>query len=325
MSNKILVTGAAGFIGSTLVRKLIEENEYEILGIDNFNDYYDSQLKRDRVSMLRDHSSKSNVSFNLVELDLRNSSNLEKLILDERPKIVCHLAAQAGVRYSIEYPHTYVENNITATINLLEACVKADINEFVFASTSSVYGLNETMPFTETTPIDSTISTYSSTKRACELLCYTYHNLYNINFRILRFFTVYGPWGRPDMALFLFTKAIIEGEPINIFNNGQMKRDFTYVDEIVKGFISSIKNNYKFEIFNLGTGRTIELMTYIEELESILGRSAEKVYLPMQKGDVSETWADISKAKEMLKYDPQISLSEGINEFVNWYKQYYNI
>ena len=247
------------------------------------------------------------------------------MITKYRPDTICHLAAQAGVRYSLKYPHSYVDNNISATINLLESARKNSVTDIIFASTSSVYGLSKDMPFSEEAPIDTPISTYSTTKRTCELLCHTYNNLYGIRFRILRFFTVYGPWGRPDMALFLFTKAILEGKSIDVFNHGRMQRDFTFVDDIVDGFILAIKSQFDFEIFNLGCGDPIELMHFIQILEKELGIEANKNMHPIQLGDVPATWADISKAGKMLGYKPKISVHEGINHFVSWYRGYYNL
>ena len=264
----ILVTGAAGFIGNNLSHELIKQNE-TVFCIDNFNEYYDPVLKKSRKKRLDNLHSEQNSSseYVFINLDLRDKESLFSFFEKYNPETVCHLAAQAGVRYSIDYPQTYVDNNITATVNLLEACNKYDVKDFIFASTSSVYGLNTVMPFNEKTSIDTTISTYSSTKRACELLCHTYNNLYGIRFRILRFFTVYGPWGRPDMALFLFTKSMLEGKPIQVYNHGQMKRDFTYVDDIVDGFISAIKLKSDFEVINLGCGKSVDLMDFIKSLE----------------------------------------------------------
>ncbi len=322
-NQNLLITGAAGFIGNNLAYKLLDIG-YNIFCIDNFNKYYDLNLKILRKERLLNKSKNSESAvFHFEKLDLRDKEAVFKFIKDKNIEKVCHLAAQAGVRYSIEYPQTYVDNNITATINLLEACKENGVTDFIFASTSSVYGLSQEMPFNEETSIDSTISTYSSTKRACELLCHTYNNLYGIKFRILRFFTVYGPWGRPDMALFLFTKAINEGNPISVFNNGNMKRDFTYIDDIVNGFLLAIENTSSFEIFNLGSGKSVELIEYIEVLEKILGVEAKKIMEPMQPGDVRETLADISKSKKILNYEPKFDIEIGVQNFVEWYKKYY--
>jgi len=319
----VLITGAAGFIGNNLAYELLRQGK-SILCIDNFNEYYDPNLKllrKERLIKLEGENVNSNLHFK--RLDLRYKKDVFSFFEEYKFETVCHLAAQAGVRYSIEYPQTYIDNNITATINLLEACKEYNVKDFVFSSTSSVYGLNTDMPFDEQTAIDSTISTYSSSKRACELLCHTYNKLYDIKFRILRFFTVYGPWGRPDMALFLFTKAIINGSPINLFNEGRMKRDFTYIGDIVSGFISAIENKFSFEIINLGSGECIKLEDYVSALEEKLGINAEKVMLPMQPGDVEETWADISKAKKLLNYNPRVQIKEGISNFVDWYNKNY--
>lgn len=325
-SGRLLITGAAGFIGNNLSHKLLEQGN-SIYCIDNFNKYYDPNLKKSRQKRLDNLSGDLGLSsekYIFEKLDLRDQTAVFSFFEKYSPDTVCHLAAQAGVRYSIEYPQTYVDNNIMATINLLEACKKFNVKDFIFASTSSVYGLNKEMPFTEKTPIDTTISTYSSTKRACELLCHTYHNLYGLRFRILRFFTVYGPWGRPDMALFLFTKAILKGEPIEVYNKGLMKRDFTYIEDIVNGFISAIKTKLDFEIINLGSGNSIELMYYIKTLETKLGLVSRKIMRPMQQGDVAETWADISKARKLLNYNPEVQIEEGISNFVDWYKNHYD-
>ena len=265
------------------------------------------------------------IKFRFERLDLKNKAELEAILLKFNPSVVCHLAAQAGVRYSLENPGSYVEDNISATLNLLEISRKLGVKDFIFSSTSSVYGLNQDIPFSENAKIDSTISPYASTKMACELLCHTYHYLYGIRFRILRFFTVYGPWGRPDMALFIFTKSIIEGKPINVFNSGDMQRDFTYISDIVNGFISAIDKKYKFEVFNLGSGRTVKLENFIKLLEDSLGEKAIKEYLPLQAGDIPSSLSDISKAREMLGYNPKFDIANGIDEFVSWYRNYYNI
>ena len=327
LGRKILVTGAAGFIGSHLALELLKEGN-SVICIDNFNEYYDPLLKRQRKKRIDDYVTNNNVKssrYFFAELDLLDFDSLSKLNELHQPQVICHLAAQAGVRYSIKYPHTYLDNNITATVNLLEISKEKKIHDFILASTSSVYGLSEDMPFTEDTPIDSTISTYSTTKRSCELLCHTYNNLFGINFRILRFFTVYGPWGRPDMALFKFTKAIYQGKPIEIYNYGDMCRDFTYVDDIVSGFTNSIEANHKFEIINLGCGNPIGLMDFIKTLEDVIGREAIKDMKDMQPGDVNKTWADISKARNLLNYKPKVQIREGISNFVKWYNKYYDI
>ena len=324
MSNnsKFLVTGAAGFIGSSLSYKLISEGESTV-GIDNLNEYYNPVLKKARIARLQKHSSSDLFQFEVM--DLRDKDAVMNLVEMTKPTAICHLAAQAGVRYSLKYPHSYVENNISATINVLEAARLNGVKDIILASTSSVYGLNTEMPFNEDLSIESTISTYSASKRACELLCHTYHHLYGIRVRILRFFTVYGPWGRPDMALFLFTKAMLNNEPIDIFNRGKMSRDFTYIDDIVEGFVSAISCEKEFEIINLGCGQPIELMNFIEILEKELGIEAKKNFLPIQPGDVSATWANISKAKNLLDYKPKVGVNVGISNFVKWYKEYHKL
>ena len=316
MNKKCLVTGSAGFIGSNLSAKLINEG-YEIICVDNFNEYYDVNLKKARVSSL------INAPSQVINLDLRDADKFDSLVKEFKPEVICHLAAQAGVRYSLDNPHSYIDNNITATINVLEAAKQNHVKDFIFASTSSVYGLSEDMPFSEKENINSTISTYSSTKRACELLCHTYSHLYGTRIRILRFFTVYGPWGRPDMALFLFTKSILENRPIKVYNNGNMKRDFTYIDDIVDGFISSIGIQSNFEIINLGCGKSVDLLYFINVLENTLQLEANKEFLPIQPGDVPETFADISKAKKLLNYNPKVTIEEGIPKFVDWYMNFY--
>jgi len=326
-SKSCLVTGAAGFIGSHLAKKLLDEG-YSILCIDNFNEYYDPSIKRARKSEIDKKALSLKLdkdSYDFKEIDLRDQNTLENLIESFRPDTICHLAAQAGVRYSLEYPHSYIDNNISAFVNLLEAAKKYKIRDVILASTSSVYGLNKDMPFHEEISIDSTISTYAATKRAGELLCHTYHKLYGINFRILRFFTVYGPWGRPDMALFKFTRKILAKQPIQVYNYGNMKRDFTYIDDIVRGFYLAVENSLPFEIINLGCGNPQDLMKFIEVLEENLGIESMKEMLPMQPGDVESTWADITKAKKLLNYEPQVPIEEGVKNFVNWYKEYFDL
>tara|TARA_B100002052_G_C15867581_1_gene593075 strand:+ start:1357 stop:2361 length:1005 start_codon:yes stop_codon:yes gene_type:complete len=321
-NRKILVTGAAGFIGFSLCRELLSK-KVDIIGIDNFSDYYNPELKRDRHDRLVSDEKINPANFTMHELDLLDDKSLRKITKKFKPDVICHLAAQAGVRYSLENPKSYIDNNIVATTNLLEIAKDYNVNNFILASTSSVYGLNTSVPFSEETPIDSTISPYAASKRACELLCHTYSHIYGLKFRILRFFTVYGPWGRPDMALFKFTKAILSGQPIEVYNDGNMQRDFTFIKDIVSGFISAIDNEYDFEIFNLGFGQTVKLESFISRLEDCLGQKAQKKYLPMQDGDVPFTWSDISKARKMLNYNPDYSTDIGIEKFVKWYIKHY--
>ena len=324
-SRKILVTGAAGFIGSHLAISLLKRGE-NILCIDNFNEYYDPDLKylrKERLDNMALENKRNKENYSFHKVDICNMPEISKIVESYKPDVICHLAAQAGVRYSLEYPQTYVDNNISATVNLLELSKEYNVKDFILASTSSVYGLSKNMPFREDAPIDTTISTYSATKRACELLCHTYRNIYGIRFRILRFFTVYGPWGRPDMALYKFTKSILNNEPIDVYNNGQMTRDFTYVDDIISGFVSSIDNNYDFEIINLGCGQPVKLMDYITILEKNLGKKSVKNYMGMQPGDVESTFADISKARKILNYEPKTSVEIGVKKFVQWYVKNY--
>ena len=325
-NKKILITGAAGFIGFSLCRKMLAKG-VDILALDNFSDYYDPRLKKARFEKLFEEfkKEKPNSEFIFEKLDLLDRKKLESLISTFKPDTICHLAAQAGVRYSLENPQSYIDNNITATLNLLEISKDIGVSDFILASTSSLYGLNQEIPFSENMNIDSTISPYSSSKRACELLCHTYHHIYNIKFRILRFFTVYGPWGRPDMALFKFTRAILANSPIDVFNSGNMKRDFTFVEDIVDGFMLAIDKPYDFEIFNLGFGKAIALEEFIEILENKLEIKAKKNYLPIQPGDVPYTWSDISKARKMLGYNPKYEAEYGVGAFVDWYKSYHNI
>lgn len=326
MENKtILVTGAAGFIGNNLAFKLLGKVN-QLICLDNFNNYYDINLKEKRHLRLIDEAENLNLSnnkFSFHTIDLRNITDLEDLFERYNFDVVCHLAAQAGVRYSIENPQSYIDNNLTATLNLLEVCKAKEVRDIVFASTSSVYGLSDKELFDESLSIESTISTYSTTKRACELLCHNYSHLFGLKFRILRFFTVYGPWGRPDMALFKFTKNILENKPIDVYNNGEMVRDFTYIDDIVDGFLSAIDLDMNFEIINLGCGKPVKLMHFVNLIEQELGKESEKNFLPLQAGDVPATMADISKAKKLLNYSPKTNVEVGIPKFVNWYKKNY--
>lgn len=321
---RCIVTGAGGFIGMHLSLKLLEKG-YTVLCIDNFNNYYSKKLKLDRRIFL-EHQLKSlpkeEIDYNFLEIDLRNYDSINKSIEKFAPDVICHLAGQPGVRYSVENPYSYVDNNITATLNLLEASRKNHTKDFVFASTGSVYGLNSSLPFKEDLPINTTISPYSSTKHSCELLFHTYNNLYGINTKVLRFFTVYGPWGRPDMSFSLFTKAILNDEPIKIFNNGLMKRDFTYIDDIISGILKAIDKELEYEVINLGSGKMTSLMDYIEILETKLDKKAIKDYREIQMGDIKNTWADITKAKKLLDYSPSYSIEEGISKFVDWYLEY---
>ena len=324
---RCLVTGAAGFIGFHLTNQLLKE-AYPVFAVDSLNSYYSLDLKKSRLAELERNFEAYDIKkayYKFEKMDLLDPNHLEVIVDEFKPDVICHLAAQAGVRYSLKYPQTYVDNNISATINVLEIARKKGVKDIIFASTSSVYGLGDKMPYVEDMPIDSTISVYSATKRSCELLLHAYHKLYGIRARILRFFTVYGPWGRPDMALFKFTKSILNGEKIKIFNNGEMCRDFTYVDDIVSGFVSSINNKYEFEIINLGNGNPVSLLDFIDVIESSLEIKARKEFMPMQPGDVPKTWADISKAKNLLNFIPKTNVNKGVQSFLHWYRLFYKI
>jgi UDP-glucuronate 4-epimerase len=326
-NHHFLITGAAGFIGHALTKKLILQN-IPVIAVDGINEYYDPNLKLDRLKDLENTAKSKKAAadeYKFFKIDLKNKDKLDELFSNYNINKICHLAAQAGVRYSLSHPQSYIDNNITATLNLLECSRDFDVTDITFSSTSSVYGLSENMPFRETESISSVISPYSASKRACELMLHTYNHLFGIRIKILRFFTVYGPWGRPDMALFKFTKAILEGKPIEVYNSGRMQRDFTYIDDIVDGIISSLMSEYDFEIFNLGCGNPINLMDFILHLEEVLGIESKKIMLGMQSGDVKSTWADISKARELLQYAPQTDYKLGIENFVKWYKTYYSL
>jgi UDP-glucuronate 4-epimerase len=332
---KILVTGAAGFIGFHTARRLLERGD-EVVGLDNLNEYYDPTLKRARLSRLQD---KSNWRFR--KMDLVDRSGMMELFKSERFDRVVHLAAQAGVRYSIENPMAYVESNLVGHTNLLEGCRHGGVQHLVYASTSSVYGANTRMPFSVHQNVDHPLSFYAATKKANELMAHTYSALYQLPTTGLRFFTVYGPWGRPDMALFKFTKAILEDEPIEVFNYGHHRRDFTYVDDIAEGIVRCLDKVAEpnpdwdsddpdpgtsfapYRLYNIGNQGPIELMRYIEVLEQRLGKTAEKVMLPMQAGDVPDTWADVEALVKDVGYRPQTPVEEGIGRFVDWYLSYY--
>lgn len=333
---KILVTGAAGFIGFHLVKALSAKG-VSVVGIDNINSYYDVDLKYDRLSEIgidRDRivsegknllSSKFS-NFNFSKIDLINLPMLEELFRNEKFDFVINLAAQAGVRYSILNPHAYVQSNLVGFVNLLESCRQHSIKHFVYASSSSVYGANDKIPFSEEDRVDQPLSLYAATKRSNELMAYTYSHLYNLDTTGLRFFTVYGPWGRPDMAPMLFANAIMKDEPIKVFNNGEMERDFTYIDDIINGIVEIINNKdgekTQAKIFNIGNSKPINLMNFIEELEKAFGKKAVKDLYPMQDGDVKRTFADTSKLSKSTNYMPKINLNEGIHIFSEWFKAY---
>lgn len=311
---KILVTGAAGFIGSHLTERLLN-NGCEVIGVDNFDDFYDPNIKRRNLNIAQ-----HNKQFKLIEADIRDSLSMEKA-LSENIDAVVHLAAKAGVRPSIENPLLYTDVNINGTMVLLEAARKNKINKFIFGSSSSVYGNNKKVPFSEDDNVDFPISPYAATKKACELICHTYHSLYNISISCLRFFTVYGPRQRPDLAIHKFVRLILQDKPIPVFGDGTMKRDFTYIDDIIDGTMAAIEKCNGFNIYNLGESEPIQLSVLIEEIEAALGKKADKQYLPPQPGDVDQTYADINKAKHNLGYNPHTHIKQGLAEFIKWLRQ----
>ena len=332
---KILVTGVAGFIGMHSAKKLLDDG-HEIIGIDNLNDYYDVTLKEDRLKTLECYK-----NFKFLKLDIKDQKDVLDLFKKESPQRVLHLAAQAGVRYSIENPYVYIDSNIQGFINILEGCRAIKTEHLVYASSSSVYGGNTKAPFSEHDNVDHPISLYAATKKANELMAHTYSHLYQIPTTGLRFFTVYGPWGRPDMALFLFTKAILKDQPIDIFNHGKMIRDFTYVDDIVESLVRIIDkvatpntsfdannpdpatSHAPYRIFNIGNNQPTPLMDYIEAIESALDKKAIKNLMDMQPGDVPLTSADTSELNQWVNFKPNTSIKEGVKRFVDWYKNYY--
>ena len=329
---KILVTGAAGFIGFHLSQKLLDLG-YQVLGIDNLNDYYDVALKQARLSQLVDHP-----NFEFQKLELSNPSTTAAIFKSFNPEIVVHLAAQAGVRYSLQNPHAYVDSNLVAFVNILEGCRHHQIKHLVYASSSSVYGSNTKVPFSVDDPVNTPVSFYAATKRANELMAYSYSHLYQIPITGLRFFTVYGPWGRPDMAYFSFTRNILARQTIDIFNNGNMRRDFTYIDDIIEGIIRVIAKPPQPElqsnpsnipvpphrIYNIGNNQPVKLLHFLKVLENCLGIKAEKRFLPMQPGDVIETYADIDDLMRDTGFKPETSIEIGLSRFVDWYRDYYN-
>lgn len=334
---KILVTGAAGFIGFHTAVKLLKRGD-DVVGLDNFNDYYDVTLKEARAAILSGYD-----NFRMVRINLQDRDAIESLFVAGKFQKVIHLAAQAGVRYSIENPHSYIESNIVGTLHILEGCRHHEVEHLVYASSSSVYGANTAMPFSIHQNVDHPLALYGATKKANELMAHTYSNLYGLPTTGLRFFTVYGPYGRPDMALFLFTKNIIEGKPIDVFNYGNHRRDFTYVADIVEGVVRTMDHtataNDKWDsanpdpgtskapyrIYNIGNQKPVELMRYIEVVEDCLGRKAEKNMLPLQDGDVPDTYADAEDLKIDVGYKPDTPIEVGIRNFIDWYLDYYNI
>lgn len=335
----ILVTGSAGFIGFHLSKHLLDKG-YHVIGLDNLNNYYDVRLKFDRLKELGVaqaeasyygklvKSSKYN-NFQFIQLNLEDRAHLPELFEQQNIQIVCNLAAQAGVRYSIENPEVYADANITGFLNLLECMRHNNVNKLVYASSSSVYGNSEEVPFSEEQSVDQPISVYAATKKSNELLAHTYSHLYSIHCIGLRFFTVYGPWGRPDMALFLFTDAILNQRSIQVFNNGNLSRDFTYIDDIIAGVTATLENDIsdssKHEIYNIGNSQPIKLMDFIKAIEKATGKTAKKDMKPMQPGDVYKTYADVSKLQNDYKYKPNTQIKTGVDAFVKWYRKYYNV
>jgi len=312
-NKKILVTGGAGFIGSHLAKKLMDLG-HQVVVVDNFNSYYDPKLKEERILKLF-----SGYNFELKRVNIIDFESLKKIFLESQIEIICHLAAQAGVRYSLKNPFIYEETNVRGTLNLLDLAKEFKIKGFIFASSSSVYGASKKIPFSEDDPIRQPVSLYGATKKAAEALVFSYHYLYKIPSTILRYFSVYGPFWRPDLALSKFVHAILNNQPIEVYNFGKMKRDFTYIDDIVEGTISAIEKNYPFEIFNLGNNHPIELNYFIESIEKLLYKKAKKILLPIQLGEVPINWADISKAQKLLNYHPKVSFEEGLRKTIDWF------
>lgn len=316
---RILVTGAAGFIGFHVCRRLLAGGDV-VIGVDNLNPYYDPDLKRDRLRILQEEP-----GFDFHQVNLEDLDGLSEVFREGGIDRVCHLAAQAGVRYSLTDPFAYQKSNLEGFLNLLELIRHHGTVQFIYASSSSVYGKNQKIPFSVEDRVDHPISLYAATKKANELMAHAYSHLYGIPCTGLRYFTVYGPWGRPDMALFIFTKAILENRPIEVYNHGHMKRDFTYIDDIVDGTLAALQRPVPYDLFNLGNSATVELAEFIRLLEETLGRRAEKRLLPLQPGDVPATSADIERAREKLGFSPKTSIEEGIRRFVAWYREYYQV
>ncbi len=337
---KILVTGAAGFIGASLAKKLILKG-LEVIGIDDLNDYYSVDLKKNRLAEIKNAEKLSNGKFHLFIFSINDINKLEEIFRKYEPEIVINLAAQAGVRYSLIDPHQYVQSNLVGFHNIIFLSKKYKISNFIYASSSSVYGGNSNMPFKESQSVDHPVSFYAATKKCNEIIAHSYSHIYDLPSIGLRFFTVYGPWGRPDMAPMIFTKAILSGNEINIFNDGNMMRDFTYIDDVVDAIIACVyksaesSNDFdrnkpdpstsfaKYKIFNVGNGKPIKLMEFIELLELSIGKSAKKVFKPIQTGDVIATSANINKLNDWVGYNPKISFAVGIDKFVKWYKEYF--
>ena len=318
MNKTILVTGVSGFIGYHLAKSLLIDG-IKVIGIDNINSYYDANLKNARLKEISSYK-----DFTFKRIDISNRLELNKIFIEYKPFKVVNLAAQAGVRYSLKNPFAYMDTNIVGFLNILEFCKDYKIEGLIYASSSSVYGNNKKIPFSTTDRVDNPISLYAATKKSNELMAYTYSHLYNLNTTGLRFFTVYGPWGRPDMAYYIFTNRILNNKKIDVYNKGNMKRDFTYIDDIILGLRSAIDKNYKCEIFNLGNNKSERLMDFIGVIEKELRIKAKINFKSIQPGDVQKTYADINKTKKMLSYDPKINLKDGIKFFIEWYKKFYN-
>ena len=334
---KILVTGAAGFIGFHLTKALLLQG-HVVVGIDNINDYYDVRLKQARLALIE-----SDNQFQFIKADLSDRAIIEQIFEEGQFDAVINLAAQAGVRYSIENPHSYIDSNVTGFLHILEGCRHHKVGHLIYASSSSVYGLDEAMPFQESQSADHPLALYGATKKANEMMAHSYSHLYGLPTTGLRFFTVYGPWGRPDMALFLFTKAIFDGKPINVFNHGKMVRDFTYIDDIVEGIVRlvdkpAVSNDdfnplspdsgsspAPYRLFNIGNSQPVALMDYISALEKAIGREAKKNFLPMQAGDAKATNADTTRLEEWVGFAPSTSVEDGVARFVAWYREFYNV
>lgn len=332
---KILITGAAGFIGFHICRKLLEQG-HDVVGLDNLNNYYEVSLKEDRLKQLIPWG-----AYRFVNTDIANREQMMRLFAEEGFDRVVNLAAQAGVRYSLENPHAYVDSNLVGFMNVLEGCRQNKVGHLVYASSSSVYGANESMPFSEQDNVDHPVSLYAATKKANELMAHTYSHLYGMPTTGLRFFTVYGPWGRPDMSPILFARAILESKPLKVFNYGKHRRDFTYIDDIVCGVLLALariptgnpewsglspdpsSSRAPWKIYNIGNSQPVELLHYIQVLENVLGKTTEKELLPLQSGDVEHTYADVTALQRDTGYQPRFSIEEGVEEFVRWYKDYY--
>lgn len=319
----ILVTGCAGFIGAHVTKRLTKDG-HVVIGLDNLNSYYDVALKRSRLKWIQHDY------FHFIKADLVDRKSIRKLFEQWQPQVVVHLAAQAGVRYSLENPYAYIDSNIVGYTNLLQACREYKVEHLIYASSSSIYGLNTTTPYSTLDRVDHPISLYAATKKANELFAHTYSHLFALPTTGLRFFTVYGPWGRPDMALFIYTKAILEGRPIRINNYGRMRRDFTYIDDIVEGIIRLIPLIPKptptpYKIYNIGNNNPVELITFIEAIEQKLGIIGEKQFIPHQPGDVPETYADVTELMNDVGFKPDTSIHDGVGKFIDWYQEYYGV